>query len=384
MMPKITKQLFLFIAGLVFTISAITQTATGSDTALLALYGNMAHGESRLLNPLANIGLILPDTRAEEWPAIREKILKRVHTAFGTGPVALKPAINQFQEVERYQNYGLTHIKYRYQVVDEIWNEAILVLPEKFQDGTRSFAVLTIHGTNGKAGKSGAIGAPGTNRAYGTELAKKGYITFSPDLFGYGATINNTTEEKLVADLLKKYPDWSYRGAKLLTLIRALDVLEQLPFVKKGSYGSMGNSLGGGMALFHAAIDPRISVAVPSTGVSPAATNVFRLLKAGMNEEPTKWKKIGADGKPPYDIQEIIALCAPRCMLFLDDFNDPYNPDVAASFNAIYQAMQVYQLLGTPAHISVLIHGDGHDTINDVREYAYKWFDRYLLHPSKK
>jgi hypothetical protein len=35
--------------------------------------------------------------------------------------------------------------------------------------------------------------------------------------------------------------------------------------------------------------------------------------------------------------------------------------------------------LGTPGHISMLIHGDGHDTVDDVREYAYKWFDRYLL-----
>ncbi|MBC7888730.1 MAG: dienelactone hydrolase family protein [Ferruginibacter sp.] len=376
-------RLFALITSVLFIAITQAQTSIPADPALQALYGDMAHGESKPLNPLANIGLILPDTKAEEWPAIREKILKRVNTAFGNGPVALKPAVNKFEEIERYQNYGLTHIKYRYQVVDEIWSEAILVLPEKFQQDGKSVAILTIHGTNGKAGKQGAIGAPGTNRAYGTELAKKGYITFSPDLFGYGSTINGTTEEKLVADLLKKYPEWSYRGIKLLTLIRAIDVLEQLPFVKKGAYGSMGNSLGGGMGLFHAAIDPRIKASVPSTGVSPAATNIFRLLRGGMNEEPTKWKKIQADGKPPYDVQEIIALCAPRPMLFLDDFNDPYNPDVAASFRAIYQAMQVYQLLGTPGHISVLIHGDGHDTIDDVREYAYKWFDRYLLKDSK-
>jgi len=159
--------------------------------------------------------------------------------------------------------------------------------------------------------------------------------------------------------------------------------LEQLPFVKKGAYGSMGNSLGGGMALFHAAIDQRIQVSVPSTGVSPAATNVFRLMKPGMSEEPTKWQKIAKDGKPPYDIHEIIALCAPRCMLFLDDFNDPYNPDVMSTFLHVYQAMQVYQLLGTPGHISILIHGDGHDTVDDVREFAYRWFDRYLLTKSK-
>ncbi len=61
-------------------------------------------------------------------------------------------------------------------------------------------------------------------------------------------------------------------------------------------------------------------------------------------------KKTAKDGKPSYDINEIIALCSPRAMLFLDDYNDPYDPDIKSSFNVVYQAMQVYQLI---AHLAV-------------------------------
>jgi len=369
--------LFLSLLGL---DNAFAQKTTEASLSLKDLYGDIVPGKSESLNTLSLPALILPDTKPEEWPAIRAKILERVKVSFGHGTVELTPTVNKFEELERYQNYGLTHVKYRYHVVDDIWNEAVLILPEKFQNGNKSSAILTIHGTNGASGKNGALGAPGTRRAYGAELAKRGFITFSPDLFGYGATIKNSTEEKLVDDFLKKYPNWSYRAIKLLVLIRAIDVLEQLPFVNKGWYGSMGNSLGGGMALYHAAIDPRIKVSVPSTGVSPVATNIFRLMRPGANkEEPEKWKKIAKDGKSPYDVHEIIALCAPRAMLFLQDFNDPYNPDEIASVRAIYQAMMVYQLLGTPNRISVLMHGDGHDTVDDVREFAYMWFDRFLL-----
>jgi len=372
---------FMGVCGyLLFTNMTIAQVNATADKSLKDLYGDITPGTSVSLNTLSNTALILPDTRAGEWPEIRARIMKRLNTALGTGPVELTPVVNKFEVIERYEKFGLPHVKYRYHVVDEIWNEAVMILPEKFQNGDKSSAVLTVHGTNGASGKEGALGAPGTRRAYAIELSKKGYITFSPDLFGYGATIKNTTEDKLVDDFLKKYPNWSYRAIKLLVLIRAIDVLEQLPFVNKGSYGSMGNSLGGGMALYHAAIDPRIKVSVPSTGVSPAASNIYRLMRpASTKEEPEKWKKIAKDGKPPYDIHEVIALCAPRAMLFLEDYNDPYNPDVAASFGAISQAMQVYQLLGTPNRISVVVHGDGHDTIDDVREYAYKWFDRFLL-----
>jgi dienelactone hydrolase len=374
------------LAGMAYFLCAgnmMAQTKSAKEPTLKDLYGDFKPGQSQALNPLANLALILPDTKVEEWPAVRAKIHKRVINSLGQGPVELTPAVNKFEEIERYRNFDLTHIKYRYHVVDDIWNEGILVLPEKFQEDGKSAVIIAIHGTNGKSGKMGALGGPGGRRSYAIEMAKRGYIAFAPDLYGYGATINNTTEGELVASLLKKYPDWSYRGMKILTLIRAIDLLEQLPNVKKGAYGTMGNSLGGGMALHHAAIDNRVKVSVPSTGLGPAANNAYRLMKPGMFEEPRKWAKIAKDGKPPYDIHEEIALCAPRCMLFLDDFNDPYNADIMAGFKAVYQAMQVYQLLGTPGHISILVHGDGHDTVDDVREYAYRWFDRYLLSKAK-
>ncbi len=380
---KTIQTLLLLFSLLFYCENGVAQNPNDNELNLQTLYGDFKPGESKQLNPLANLGLILPDTKAEEWPAIRAKIYQRIIQYFGQGPAELTPTVNKFEEIERYQKFGLTHIKYRYHVVDDIWNEAVLVLPEKFQDNGQSSAILAIHGTI-YLGKDAALGAPGGRRAYALELAKKGYIALAPDLYGFGATIKNTTQKELVDNLMKKYPNWSYRGMKILSLIRAVDMLEQLPFVKKGSYGSIGNSLGGGMALYHAAFDTRIKVSVPSTGVSPANTNVFRLLNSGItSEEPERWKKIAKDGKPPYDIHEVIALCAPRCMLFLDDYNDPYNPDVMAGFQHVYQAMQVYQLLGTPGHISMLIHGDGHDTVDDVREFAYKWFDRYLLAKNK-
>ncbi|MDA3865761.1 MAG: dienelactone hydrolase family protein [Salinivirgaceae bacterium] len=380
---KTIQTLLLLFSLLFYCENGVAQNPNDNELNLQTLYGDFKPGQSKQLNPLASLGLILPDTKAEEWPSIRAKIYQRIIQYFGQGPAELTPTVNKFEEIERYQKFGLTHIKYRYNVVDDIWNEAVLVLPEKFQDNGQSSAILAIHGTI-NLGKDAALGAPGGRRAYALELAKKGYIALAPDLYGFGATIKNTTQKELVDNLMKKYPNWSYRGMKILGLIRAVDMLEQLPFVKKGSYGSIGNSLGGGMALYHAAFDTRIKVSVPSTGVSPANTNVFRLLNSGItSEEPERWKKIAKDGKPPYDIHEIIALCAPRCMLFLEDYNDPYNPDVMSSFQHVYQAMQVYQLLGTPGHISILIHGDGHDTVDDVREYAYKWFDRYLLTKTK-
>ena len=371
---------FPLLAALALCAGAHMTASAAPDTALASLYGPIKPGPSQRMNPLASASVILPDTSADEWPAIRARIRQRVLHHLGTGPVPLAPQTGtRFEEVRRYRNAGLDHVLYRYQIVDDIWGEAILVMPKDAASGGALRAVLTIHGTNGADGKMGAIDIDGKpHRAYGIELARRGYATLSPDLPGFGASIGGSSQQAVVNAILAKYPDWSYRGAKLLALMRAIDILDQLPAIDKGQYGAMGNSLGGGMGLYLAALDSRVHAAVLSTGVSPAATNVYRLAAGGAQEEPARWKAIARDGKPPYDIHEIAALCAPRAMYFIEPFNDPYNPDTQASFHAIHQAMQVYGLLGTPGNIAMLVHGRGHDTPPDVREPAYAWFERHL------
>jgi hypothetical protein len=348
-----------------------------SSQALKNLYGDITPGKSQPFNSILTTSLILHDTKAEEWPGIRTKIYNRVIANWGTSPVPYQPAVNKFEETGRYVNLGLTHIKYRFQVVDDIWIEAVCVLPKEFNPANQYRAMLSVHGTNGAIGKDSNLGNP-KSRAYAIDMAQKGFVTFSADQFGYGATIKNTTEDQLYKSFYEKYPNWSLRGVRMLTLIRAIDVLEQLKFVKKGEYGSMGNSLGGSSVLFHTAIDTRVKSAVVSTGTSPYYTNVFRIMARGKLDEPMRAAQLAQTGIPNYDMHEVIALCAPRAVLFLEPFNDPYNPDVMANFKVFYDASAVYKLLGTPGRASMMIHGDGHDTIENVREYAYKWLERFL------
>lgn len=366
--------LLFFFWGLALPLRAQTSPQTLPD-----LYNGITPGPSQPLRSLVTHSIILPDTKAEDWPRIRERILARVMVNWGESPVPLAPANTAFEELERSKKNGLTHIRFRYQVVDDIWNEAVCVLPPTFEKTKKYKAILTVHGTNGKAGKDGVLGTTEVkNRSYGIELAQRGYVTLSPDQFGYGSTLHNTTEAELYKAFYRKYPGWSVRGIRMLFLIRALDVLDQLPYVETGNYGSMGNSLGGASVLFHAAIDYRIKAAVPSTGISPAWSNVYRLLSKGKIDEPIKWEKIAKDGVPGFDVHEIIALCAPRAVLGLEPFNDYANPDAWASMEAVYSASHVYRLLGTPEHLSLLVHGDGHDTVADVRAFAYKWLDRFM------
>ncbi len=323
--------------------------------------------------------VILKDTKREEWPIIREKILLRINETFGSAPCDMSPTKNEFKELERYTNYGLEHIKISYHVYDKYWNEAVIVLPENLKDTACVPAVLITHGTNGLQGKYGMLDPEGVrNRGYAIELAKRGFVTIAPDQYGFGSQMENPEYKQKFENFYTDYPNWSLMSRRVLDHIRALDVLCQLDYVKKDGFGVIGNSLGGCAAMYIAAFDSRIAAAVLSTGISPNATNIYRSVNGQDWITPQVIGKMRTGGIPPWDLHEILSLCAPRAVLCLEPFNDPYNPFTTTTIDCVKSAWAVYDLLGVPQNLSLYVHGDGHDTVPDVRNFAYDWLARFL------
>jgi len=323
--------------------------------------------------------VILPDTKPEDWPEIRNKIKNRILANWGTPCESYESRKNKFYEYERFNKNGLVHIKIRYHVAGDMWDKAIIVLPKGFDSNKKYKGFVAVHGTNWEVG-----GIQMTDReffpdrAYAYEMAMNGYVCIAPDHFGFGDTLKPPKEEsqKLIfKGFFEKYPRSSIDSRQILGFIRALDVLDQLPYTEHKSYSAMGNSLGGKTTLYLAAMDERIKACVVSTGVSPFSTNVYR----GLNRPRTSDAKpslVAKTGKFPWEIQEIIALVAPRSILFLEPFNDDYNPYTSSSVTAFFLAEEVWKLLKKEVNFQFLIHGDGHNTTEPVRKYAYDWISR--------
>ena len=333
-----------------------------------------------MINPL-----ILKDTTKEEWQELRKRILKRILKDFGNAPYDMNPAKNQFRELERYENYNLTHIRIEYEVAPEIKSEAVIVLPENFDNAKQYPAVVTIHGTNGTEGKYGVLGVEGAmpNREYAIELAKRGYVTISPDQYGYGVAMEDTAFAEKYENFYSIYPEWSLTGIRLLYHIRCVDVLFQLDYINKDAIGAMGNSLGGCGSMYLTAMDSRINCAVLSTALCPAVTNIYRTAPRLPQLDPYQIKSMMWDGKPPWDHNDILSLCAPRPIMIVEPFNDPYNPYIMVTIDCVHKAWEVYNLLEAPEKLSLHVHGDGHDTVPEVRDMAYNWLDRFLKHPAQ-
>lgn len=323
--------------------------------------------------------LILKDTRKEEWDAIRAKMKSRICENLGECPVPLAPQKARFEELNRYDEYGLTHIRIRYHIMGEEWAYAVIILPEGIEQMESAPAVVTIHGTNHEVGKYGVMDPENTpRRAYAIELAKRGYVTISPDQFGFGEDMETEEGKTRFNDFYKYFPNWSLTGRRVLGHMRAVDVLDALDYVKHDGYGVIGNSLGGQAALYLAGMDERIRVAVPSTGISPHVTNAYRLVHTPHPIHPHEARMLEKNGKSPWELNEIIGLCAPRAVLVLEPFNDKYNPFITTVYECVYSAHKVYALLEHPERLCFYIHGDSHDTVDSVRELAYNFIDRFM------
>ncbi|MBC8039563.1 MAG: hypothetical protein H7Y06_03400 [Opitutaceae bacterium] len=322
--------------------------------------------------------VVLRDTRPDEWPDLRGRIETRLKLYLGERPPNALHDAPKYEELGRDQIAGLTRIRYRFHVIDDAWTEAFLILPPDLKEGERRPVVVVIHGTTDRGKDATATETGEGRRAYATELARRGYITFSPDLFGYGKPYDSTNRWSMWEAFDKQYPAWSQADRTVFGLQRGLDLLDLLPMVRTGDYAAMGNSLGGGNTLRLMAADPRIKVGIASTGVSPQATNIYRLIDKQKGARVAFDAVVKKTGRTPYEITDLLALCAPRALMVLEPFDDPYNPDVTATFTAVRNARMVWHLLGAPNRVNMLIHGDGHDTVDQVRDTAYGWIERWL------
>ncbi|NQT35900.1 MAG: dipeptidyl aminopeptidase, partial [Planctomycetes bacterium] len=83
----------------------------------------------------------------------------------------------------------------------------------------------------------------------------------------------------------------------------------------------------------------------------------------------------------PFDFAEIVAALAPRPFFSNSPLGDG-NFAASGVKKAEAEAGKVYRLFGAGDRLVVKYPDAGHDFPPDVREEAYRWFDRFLPKPT--
>ena len=249
---------------------------------------------------------------------------------------------------------------------------AYLLIPKQALASNKKLpAVLALHPTDMEYGHRVLVEQLRSHyRAYGVELAERGYVVLAPAY-------------PLMANYQPDLKGLGYQSGTMKAIwdnIRGLDLLETLPYVKKGKFAALGHSLGGHNAIYTAIFDERIKVVVSSCGFDSYLDYMNGNIKGWTSDRymPKLLEFQGRLGEIPFDFHELIAALAPRPVFINAPLHDT-NFQWRSVDEVVRAAAQVYRLYGKPENLRVEHPDCGHDFPAEVREQAYRFVDKRLL-----
>lgn len=315
---------------------------------------------------------VQPVRTASDWARRRHQILDAAISVLGPLPNHNRSPLTLEIITEEEVDAG-DHIRRRISYLAQPGSRipAFLLLPKPLPTPTHpARGALTLHQTHPLGYQVVAGLGPDPSDAYGVELARRGWVCIAPaypQLAGF-----NPDPAAL-----------GYQSGVMMAIwdnIRALDLLDSLPFVKPRHYAAIGHSLGGHTSLFTAAFDPRLDAVVSNCGVDS-----FRDYMDGNVSGWTSSRYLPAlrpialqPERIPFDFHELIGTIAPRGCLLIAPTGDTnfrwWSVDSIA-----WAARPVYRLLGYPDRLQVEHPNCPHTFTPEMRQRAYAFMEDCLL-----
>ena len=238
----------------------------------------------------------------------------------------------------------------------------ILVMePARKPNGRLPVVIVPYYDVDSPAGENlGGRRSGGGVRAFAKMAAQRGYLAVAIRWFGEG---DAEGYDEAVASLARRHPGMTGMAKWILDAQRLVDYLVSRPDVDPQRIGIIGHSLGGKMALYAAAFEPRLAVVVSSEpGIS-----------LGFSNYEAFWY-LGKQRPQDRDQQELLALIAPRPFLLIAG----ESADGAKSWPHLAAAQPVYAALGDKLHLGMINHGQGHTPTAASVTLAMDWLERFL------
>jgi pimeloyl-ACP methyl ester carboxylesterase len=327
---------------------------------------------SRLLIYMETDGSEHPVKTAADWARRRQHILDGMQEAMGTLPSRENLPPFDAKTLESVVTDDVERRKISIVIEEGDRLNVYLLAPTGLKKEQKAPAMLALHPTN-PLGKMPTAGVNERTKAYGLELAKRGYVVLVPDYPSMG-------DEKDYDFENDRYVSGTMKG--IFNHMRCVDYLCSLDRVDPQRIGVIGHSLGGHNAMFAAVFDRRLKVIVSSCGWTPfrdyyggdiagwTSDRYMPRLRDVYNLDPDV---------VPFDFYEVVAALAPRPFFSSSPLHDE-NFDVNGVKKAIPAAEEIYRLLEASDRLQVRSPDVGHAFPAEVREEAYRFIDKALDH----
>lgn len=305
-----------------------------------------------------------------EWRAWRRKLAARLRQLLGDfpRPVPLRPEV-----VEREDLGDVIREKVVFDSERDMSVPAYVLIPKSRKRGERLPAVLSCHGHGvGKAFPAGVDQSLGEYRDHAVLLALRGYVTMAPDWRRFGERADDPEHYRGRDPCNVNFIKGSLLGVNLLALdiwdaMRCLDYLQRRPEVNPDRIGTAGNSFGGTMSMFTAAVDDRVKCAIVSCYLNTFEQFAIRQGNfCGSQYLPglRKWAELA----------DVCGLISPRPLLIIAGKQDEGFP-FHATLKAYRQLRRIYAAAGASDRLDLDAFDGGHRFNPDK---ALPWFDRWL------
>ncbi|WP_353132245.1 alpha/beta hydrolase, partial [Pseudopedobacter sp.] len=155
-----------------------------------------------------------------------------------------------------------------------------------------------------------------SNHILFSELLANGYAVAAFDMFGFGTRLEEAV------NFYQRNPSWSKMGKMVADVRSVLDGLNKIDNIDKDNIFILGNTLGGIVGTYTAALDKRVKALASVAGFSPyrSSSNQYESIK-NMSHLHGLIPRLGlfADSpeKAPVDFSEIISTIAPRSVMIV-------------------------------------------------------------------
>ncbi len=204
-------------------------------------------------------------------------------------------------------------------------------------------------------------------------LTQAGYAVLAYDQSGFGSRLSEA------AGFYNKYPQWSQLGHMVADTRAAIDALGKEEGFDAEHLYLYGFSMGGNVALYTAALDPRVKGVVAISAFTPMRTDTPAQGAGGIQRLfrdkdllPNLGVYEGHESSIPYDYDDLIAAIAPRPVCIVSPALDrETNPaDVHA---AVEQARKIYTFYNAADNLTVQEPWDYSRLPDSMQDKAIGW-----------
>lgn len=303
----------------------------------------------------------LPDN-LEDWEKRRKEIRGQLLNSLGLKPMPPKTPLNP-KTVGTVDREGYVIEKIILETRPGFFMPCNLYIPKGVEFPAP--AIMYVHGHSETAKAAERIQTMLAN------LAMKGYIALGIDGVGFG----ERGHEGHRCQALPLVVGQCVLGLEIWDNIRAIDYLLTRPEVDKDRVGLTGSSGGGLQSTYMAAIEDRISVAMPVDFVTTFRAFIGTLrVHCICNHVPNVMRFA--------DCSDLLSIFAPRPLLIgAGEFDHIFPSDGVRQ--AYSRVREIYRLYDAEDRVGVYVAPAVHGYLQPKREAAYEWFGKWYGNDSE-